>query len=86
MDIFTLLRSRTFADFHATARRLEVGDVVIRYLAPESLIELKSLSTRDKDRLDVVALRQIIAGEAAPGRADLADLTPPSEAAPEASS
>jgi hypothetical protein len=77
LDLFTLMRSRTFADFRATARHLEVADIVIPYLAPESLIELKSLSTRDKDRLDVAALRQIMAGAALPDAADLVGLTPP---------
>jgi FAD/FMN-containing dehydrogenase len=85
VDLFTLMRSRTFADFRATARRLEVGDVVVPYLAPESLIELKSPSTRDKDRLDVIALEQIVAGEALPGATDLVGLTPPREASAEES-
>jgi len=83
VDLFTLMRGRTFADFRTTARRLEIGGIVIPYLAPESLIELKSLSLRDKDRLDVAALRQIMAGEALPGAVDLVDLTPPSDVSPE---
>ena len=77
VDLFTLMRSRTFADFGATARRLEIDEIVVRYLAPESLIELKSASAREKDRLDIVALREIIAGAALPGSANLEELTPP---------
>lgn len=83
LDIFTVMRSRTFADLSTTARSLNIDDVAIRYLAPESLIELKSTSSREKDRLDVAALRQIIAGDTAPAEAELAALTPPPEIAPE---
>ena len=83
VDLFTLMRSHTFADFSATARRLAIGDIEVHYLAPESLIELKSASKREKDRLDVAALREIIAGAAMPGSADLVELTPPAGAAPE---
>jgi hypothetical protein len=50
VDLFTLLRQRTFEDFATTARQLEVNGVTIRYLAPEALIELKSPSDRDKDQ------------------------------------
>jgi hypothetical protein len=49
LDLFTLMRNRTFADFAAAARPLEIEGVVVRYLAPEALIELKSPSTREKD-------------------------------------
>jgi hypothetical protein len=83
VDLFTLIRGRTFADFAATARRLEIDETVLRYLAPESLIDLKSTSERDKDRLDVVALREIIAGAALPGSANLEELTPPAGSTPE---
>jgi hypothetical protein len=83
VDLFTLIRGRTFADFAATARRLEIDETVVRYLAPESLIDLKSTSERDKDRLDVVALREIIAGAALPGSANLEELTPPAGSTPE---
>ena len=77
VDLFALMRSRTFVDFAATARRLEIDEIVVRYLAPESLIELKSASARENDRLDVAALREIIAGAALPGSANLEELTPP---------
>ena len=76
VDLFTLLRAHTFADYEVTARRLETEGVVIRYLAPEALIELKSQSMRDKDKLDVAALRAILEGAADPDIADLARLTP----------
>ena len=86
VDIFTVMRSRSFGDFQAMARNLKVGDVVIPYLAPESLIELKSLSTREKDRLDVGALQQILAGtEPPPDAPDLVGLTPPRDVSAEES-
>jgi len=76
LDLFTLMRSRTFADFVGTARRTEVGGVSIRYLSPQALIDLKAPSVREKDQLDVATLRRIITGETAPGVADLDRLTP----------
>jgi hypothetical protein len=79
------MRGRTFADFAATARRLEIERVVVRYLAPQSLIELKSASPREKDRLDVVARREIIAGAALPSPANLEQLTPPASSIPDES-
>jgi hypothetical protein len=85
LDLFTLMRGRTFADFAATARRLEIERVVVRYLAPQSLIELKSASPREKDRLDVVARREIIAGAALPSPANLEQLTPPASSIPDES-
>ena len=77
LDIFTLMRSHTFADFCDAARIIELHDTVIRYLAPPALIELKSESSREKDQLDVSVLRRILSGAEAPDSADLARLTPP---------
>ncbi|HEX8279759.1 MAG TPA: hypothetical protein VF551_00155, partial [Chthoniobacterales bacterium] len=72
LDLFTAMRSRTFGDFRADARSLRVEGVPILYLAPESLIELKSL-----------ALREIMSGKAPPSPADLVELTPRSDSQPE---
>lgn len=79
VDLFTLMRSRTFADFVTTARRLEVEGAVVRYLSPEALIELKSASSREKDQWDVAALRRIVAGNGPGGAADLKAWTPREE-------
>jgi hypothetical protein len=76
LDLFTIMRNRTYTDFAGTARRLEIEGVTIRYLSPQSLIELKSPSIRDKDRLDVATLREIIAGTAPPLSVNLEQLTP----------
>ena len=77
LDIFTLMRSRTFADFSDAARTIELHGTVVRYLAPAALIELKSESSREKDQLDVAVLRRILSGEEFPEAADLEQLTPP---------
>jgi hypothetical protein len=43
---------------------LQSGDCRIAYLNPSQLIELKSGSWRDKDRLDVAAMTEILRREA----------------------
>ena len=82
LDVFTLMRSRTFTDFAAAARGLELQGTAVRYLAPAALIELKGESSREKDQLDVAVLRRILTGEEAPAAADLVHLTPPETATP----
>ena len=77
LDVFTLMRSRTFADFADTAHVIKLHDTVVRYLAPAALIELKGASSREKDQLDVAVLRRILSGEASREAADLSRLTPP---------
>jgi hypothetical protein len=44
-------------------RYLQIDEVRIPFLAPEDLIWLKQDSWREKDRLDVLALKEIIARE-----------------------
>lgn len=63
LDIFTRMNGRSLADFQPRLRHLETGGVRIPYLAPEDLIFLKEGSWRDKDKLDVQAMREIIARE-----------------------
>ena len=63
LDIFTRLSDRSLEDFRPRLRHLEAGGVRIPYLAPEDLIFLKQGSSRDKDKLDVQAMREIIARE-----------------------
>ena len=80
LDIFTLMRSRTFADFSGVAHTIELQGTAVRYLAPAALIELKGGSSREKDQLDVAVLRRILSGEEVPGTTDLTRLTPPESA------
>ena len=62
------MRDKTLDDFRPRLRHLETGGVRIPYLAPEDLIFLKQDSWRDKDKLDVQAMREIIARESRRGR------------------
>ena len=61
LDIFTRMRGRSLADFRPRLQHLHVAHVDVPYLAPEDLIWLKQDSWREKDRLDVAALREILA-------------------------
>jgi hypothetical protein len=63
LDMFVLMREKTLDDFRPHLRHLKTGDVSIPYLAPEDLVFLKQDSWRDKDKLDVQAMREIIARE-----------------------
>jgi hypothetical protein len=63
LDIFTRMRGRKLHDFRPNLRHLEAGRVRIPYLGPADLILLKQDSWREKDRLDVQAMREILAQE-----------------------
>ena len=63
LDIFTRMRGRSLNDFRPRLRYFETSGVRIAYLAPEDLIYLKQGSWREKDQLDVVALKEILARE-----------------------
>jgi hypothetical protein len=63
LDMFVTMREKTLDDFRPRLRYLETGGVRIPYLGPEDLIFLKEGSWRDKDRLDVTAMREILARE-----------------------
>ena len=63
LDIFTRMNGKSLDDFRPRLRYLETGGVRVPYLAPEDLIFLKQDSWRDKDKLDVQAMREIIARE-----------------------
>lgn len=76
LDVFTLMRSRTYGDFAADARELVVEGTRICFLSPSALIKLKSESSREKDQLDVAALRRLLAGEEAPTPVNLSKLAP----------
>jgi hypothetical protein len=63
LDMFVTMRDRKLDDFRPRLRYLETSGVRIPYLAPEDLIYLKEGSWREKDQLDVAAMREIIARE-----------------------
>ena len=64
LDIFVRMRGKTLDDFRPNLRNLETGGVRIPYLAPADLIFLKQGSWREKDQLDVSAMKEILAREA----------------------
>ena len=66
LDLFTRMRGKALDDFRPRLRYLETGGVPIPYLSPADLIFLKQDSWRDKDKLDVQALREILSREGEP--------------------
>ena len=64
LDIFVKMRGKGLDDFRANLRHFDAEGVRIAYLSPADLIFLKDGSWREKDKLDVTALREILAREA----------------------
>lgn len=64
LDIFTRLRGLAWKDFHPRLRFIEHGRNRIPFLSPADLIHCKSNSVREKDQLDVIAMKKIIQQEA----------------------
>ncbi len=63
LDIFTRMRGRSLEDFRPRLRHLETSGVRIPYHSPADHVFLKEDSWREKDKLDVQAMREIIARE-----------------------
>lgn len=63
LNLFTQMKGRRLAEFRPHLRHLKSGDCSIAYLSPAQFIELKSGSWRDKDRLDVAAMTEILRRE-----------------------
>jgi predicted nucleotidyltransferase len=60
LDVFTLLNGKPYEYFDAAAvKYVLVGKVEVRCLAIADLIELKKATLREKDELDVAALRRL---------------------------
>ncbi len=62
LDIFTQMRGKSLDDFRPRLRHLETGGIRIPYLAPEDLLFLKQDSWREKDQIDVAALKRMLKG------------------------
>jgi hypothetical protein len=62
LDIFTRMQGKSLEDFRPRLRYLDTCGVRIPYLASPDLISLKQGSWREKDQLDVAALRKISQG------------------------
>jgi len=55
------MRGHSLDFFRPRLRQLKVGEAVLHYLSPADLILLKQDSWREKDKLDVLAMKEIIA-------------------------
>ncbi len=63
LDVFTRMRGQPLDYFRPRLRHLKSGNLRVPYLSPGDLIFLKEHSWRDKDKLDVAAMKEIIARE-----------------------
>ena len=63
LDVFVTMRGRSLDDFRPRLRYLPSDDVRIPVIAPEDLIHCKEASWRDKDKIDVSALKEILKRE-----------------------
>ena len=59
LDIFTVMRGQRFVDLQEAVRTTAVEDCTISYLDAPALISLKEHSQREKDQIDVAALRAL---------------------------
>jgi hypothetical protein len=58
LDIFTVMRGHRYAELIGSVRRTEIGGAPISFLNADGLIRLKKDSTREKDQIDIAALRR----------------------------
>ena len=58
LDIFTVMRGQSYFDLAAHLRQTKINDVKIDFLNADGLIGLKVDSKREKDQIDVAALRK----------------------------
>ena len=58
LDIFTVMRGQSYADFAGELRQTNINGAEIDFLRAEALIRLKTPSEREKDQIDIVALRK----------------------------
>ncbi len=64
VDIFVRMRGRTYADLLPHRRWHDLDGLKLPYLGPTGLILLKQESWREKDRVDVAALKRLQTDEA----------------------
>jgi hypothetical protein len=63
LDIFTRMRGRSLDDFRPRLRFLNSHEVQIPFICPSDLVYLKENSWREKDKLDVAAMRELMKRE-----------------------
>lgn len=66
IDIFTTMSNLRFQNLDQTAGETTINGRTIRFASKQDLIQLKSGSVREKDQIDVIALKRLLAedGEA----------------------
>jgi predicted nucleotidyltransferase len=57
LDVFTVVRGKRYGDLLKSVRRTQIAGISVNYLGAEALIALKANSQREKDQIDVAALR-----------------------------
>jgi hypothetical protein len=57
LDIFTVVRGKRYVDLVGDVRQTHIVGTKVDYLSPDSLIALKRDSQRERDQIDVAALR-----------------------------
>jgi hypothetical protein len=62
------MQGKTIDDFRPNLRFFQSDEVRIAYLSPADLIFLKQDSWREKDRLDVSAMKEILRRESEGGK------------------
>jgi predicted nucleotidyltransferase len=60
LDIFTLMRGQSYGDLIGDVRQTAICGTTIDFLNVEGLIRLKQDSDREKDQIDIIALRKRI--------------------------
>jgi hypothetical protein len=58
LDIFTVMRGHRYADLIGSVGETEIGGAAIKFLNADGLIRLKENSAREKDQIDLAALRR----------------------------
>ena len=60
IDVFTIMSGRTYGEVLEDADKVILKERPIRYASKSSLIGWKETSAREKDRLDALALKQLM--------------------------
>jgi len=63
LDIFTVLRGESYGDLAGCLRQTTINGVRVDFLSADGLIRLKTGSKREKDQIDIAALRKPSVGE-----------------------
>ena len=63
LDIFVRMKGKRLDDFRRTLRHFDSYGMRMPYLSQADLIFLKEGSWREKDQLDVAAMKEILARE-----------------------